>query len=102
MGEEQNVFKAVVIFIIGAIGAAIGVVIAGLFSSNTNRQRVSDNKDSARKIDIGLTDSKAGIDRSKERIDAGSGSIDSSIDRIKDSLDILESAKNRSDDLSSK
>lgn len=102
MGEEKNVFKALMLFIVGCIGAIIGFFVASFVSSGSNRQGVSGDKDSLRDIDSGLAESKVGLERGKERIDSSTDSLDASIDRLKRALAIMESAEKRNNDLQDK
>lgn len=102
MGEEKNVIKAIVLFVIGILGAIVGFIFAGFVTSRTNKSRISSDKTSAGIVDNGLRESKVGLERGKERIDAGTESIDCSIERLKESLRRLNEIEKRNNDISNK
>lgn len=89
-----------------AIGIVLGIILVGFFADFGRRDidgsGVSSDKDSARRVDTGITDSKERIDTSAKRIAGSTENIDSSIKRLKDTIAILDNAKKRNTDLSDK
>lgn len=99
MGEEKNVFKAVILFIVGLIGAVIGFIVAGLLSKPNNRAKIKDSGTSFEGLPNSLRDNGQQIKDVRSDIRESRDTIEQSIERLKDTLRIIDSTENGDGDL---
>lgn len=102
MGEEKNVFKAIMLFIIGIIGAIIGFILAGILAKPNNRAKTKDSGTSFEGLPSNLRDNGEQIKDLRSDIGETRDTVEQSIKRLKDAIRIIDSTEKRNNDLSDK
>lgn len=99
MGEEKNVIKAIVLFVIGIIGAIVGFILAGILAKPNNRAKAKDSGTSFEGLPSNLRDGSEEIKDVRGEITESRDTIERSIERLKETIRIIDSTENGNGDI---